>query len=113
MKELITRFLIGGMVVSLFALVSDLFQPKRFAGLFGAAPSVALATLTLTIISGGKLYASREARSMAVGAIAFFIYAFGVRQSLFHLKSPPLATTSLLLGAWLAAAFGMWAAFLR
>ena len=50
---------------------------------------------------------------MAVGAIAFFIYAFGVRQSLFHLKSPPLATTSLLLGAWLAAAFGMWAAFLR
>ena len=113
MKEFIVRFFIGGSVVSLFALISDLFQPKRFAGLFGAAPSVALATLALTAASRGKSYASLEARSMAVGAVAFFIYAFAVRECLFRLKSPPLATTSLLLGAWLAAAFGMWAAFLR
>jgi len=31
--------------VSAFAVIGDLFKPKSFGGLFGAAPSVALATL--------------------------------------------------------------------
>ena len=48
MKEIIFRFLMGGFVVSLFAASGDLLKPKSFAGLFGAAPSVALATLGLT-----------------------------------------------------------------
>jgi len=48
-----------------FAVLGDLFKPKTFAGLFGAAPSVALATLVLTISQKGKLYASIEARSEA------------------------------------------------
>lgn len=38
MTDLIIRFLIGGMVVSSFALLSEIFRPKSFAGLFGAAP---------------------------------------------------------------------------
>jgi uncharacterized membrane protein (GlpM family) len=42
--EIVLRFVIGGMVVSLFALLSDLLKPKSFAGLFEAAPSVALAS---------------------------------------------------------------------
>lgn len=41
--ELLWRFLIGGTVVSIFALLADVVRPKRLAGLFGAAPSVALA----------------------------------------------------------------------
>jgi hypothetical protein len=32
----------------------DVLKPKSFAGLFSAAPSVALATLPLTILSDGK-----------------------------------------------------------
>jgi Protein of unknown function (DUF3147) len=112
-KEIILRFIIGGAVVSAFALLSDLVQPKRFAGLFGAAPSVALATLTLTILSHGKVYAAVEARSMAAGAVAFLIYAFAVCQALFRLKLRPLAATSGLLILWIAAAFGLWAVCLR
>jgi hypothetical protein len=54
MKELILRFLIGGTLVSAFALIGDLLRPKSFAGLFGAAPSVALASLALTIETEGK-----------------------------------------------------------
>ena len=64
--EILLRALIGGLVVSAFALLGDLFQPKRFAGLFGAVPSVALASLGLAIASAGKLYVALEARSMAV-----------------------------------------------
>jgi Protein of unknown function (DUF3147) len=45
--DYLVRFVAGGVVVSLFAIVGDVLRPKSFAGLFGAAPSVALATLTL------------------------------------------------------------------
>ncbi len=39
MSELLIRFFIGGVIVSLFAMSSDALRPKSFAGLFGAAPS--------------------------------------------------------------------------
>ena len=42
--------------VSLFAVLGDLFEPKTFGGLFGAAPSVALATLALSIHAHGAAY---------------------------------------------------------
>ena len=72
MSQILVRFLVGGAVVSAFALIGDLLKPKSFAGLFGAAPSVALATLGLTVASEGASYAATEARSMMAGAVAFF-----------------------------------------
>src|SRR5215475_3331624 len=75
MLQIVFRFLVGGLVVSLFAALADTLKPKSFAGLFGAAPSVALATLGLTIAVDGKSYAAVEARSMLAGAAAFFLYA--------------------------------------
>jgi len=51
MMQLVIRFLVGGVIVSLFAVLGDVLQPKSFAGLFGAAPSVALATLALTMLT--------------------------------------------------------------
>ena len=75
MIQIAVRFLVGGAVVSMFAIIGDLLKPKSFAGLFGAAPSVALATLGLTVATEGTFYAATEARSMMGGAIAFFAYA--------------------------------------
>jgi hypothetical protein len=72
MSQILIRFLIGGAVVSVFAILGDLLKPKSFAGLFGAAPSVALATLGLTAASEGVSYAATEARSTVAGAVAFF-----------------------------------------
>jgi hypothetical protein len=69
----LTRFLLGGLIVSAFAVIGDVLRPKGFAGLFGAAPSVALATLTLTLLTEGKQYAALEARSMIAGALAFYL----------------------------------------
>ena len=54
------RFIVGGLIVSLFAVIGDVLRPKGFAGLFGAAPSVALATLALTVMADGKAYSWRE-----------------------------------------------------
>ena len=45
-------------MVSIFALIADVLRPKGFAGLFAAAPSIALATLGLTVASEDKLYAA-------------------------------------------------------
>jgi hypothetical protein len=35
MTEYVIRFLVGGAVVSAFAMLGDLLRPKSFAGLFG------------------------------------------------------------------------------
>ena len=75
MGELALRFLIGGTVVSLFAVLGEMLRPKSFAGLFGAAPSIALATLGLAVHKHGNEYAALESQSMIWGAAAFFVYA--------------------------------------
>jgi hypothetical protein len=113
MKEILLRMLLGGSLVSVFALLGDIFKPKRFAGLFGAAPSVALATLALTAETEGKLYAAMEARSMIGGAIAFFVYSSCVCWLMFRYKWPALVVTLLLMPVWMVTAFGIWFAFLR
>ena len=113
MKEILLRFVIGGAVVSGFAILGDVFKPKSFAGLFGAAPSVALATLTLTVVSDGRWYAAREARSMIVGAIAFFVYASLVSSVTMHRKWKALPVTSVLILAWFGVAFALWRLCLR
>lgn len=112
LKDLVIRFLIGGSVVSLFSVISDLFKPKTFAGLFGAAPSVALASLTLTVLSEGKDTAAIEARSMIIGAVALFIYASAL--SWVELRFRPPAAVVFLPGLllWFAAAVGLWYAIL-
>ena len=64
MTEYLVRFFIGGVVVSAFAMLGDVLRPKSFAGLFGAAPSVALGTLGIAIYLHGAPYAAIQARSM-------------------------------------------------
>jgi hypothetical protein len=112
-KEILLRALIGGVVVSAFALLGSVLKPMRFAGLFGAAPSVALASLGLTVASKGKIYASIQARSMVGGAVAFLVYAYCVCVVMMKYKPPAMATTTLLLFLWLATAFGVWLFWLR
>lgn len=113
MKEILLRFVIGGAVVSGFAILGELFKPKSFAGLFGAAPSVALATLTLTLASDSRWYAAREARSMIVGAVAFFVYASLVSSLTMHRKWKALPVTSGSVLVWLGVAFALWDVCLR
>ena len=61
----------GGILVVAFALVSEVLTPKRFAGLFSAAPSVALASLAITVAAKGHAEAVASARGMLIGAVAF------------------------------------------
>ncbi len=106
-KELLLRFVAGGVVVSLFAMIGAAVKPKSFAGLFGAAPSVALATISLTVLSKGKGYAAIESKSMILGAIAFLIYAYVVCRFLLRRETRVVPTTIFFLLAWLVCAIGL------
>lgn len=108
MGESVFRFLIGGAVVSVFAVLSEVFRPKSFAGLFNAAPSVALATLGFTIVRHGAQYAAAETRSMILGAVAFFCYAAAAAFVLMRWKPGALAATVSLIPLWFAVSFGLW-----
>ncbi len=112
MSQLVIRFIVGGVVVSTFALIGDLLKPKSFAGLFGAAPSVALATLSLTVKTDGTFHAATEARSMMAGALAFFLYASLVSLVMMRYKPKALWATIASFPVWFALAFGVWYAFL-
>jgi len=113
MIQIVFRFVVGGAVVSLFAVLGDALKPKSFAGLFGAAPSVALATMALTIATDGKTDAAAEARSMIVGACAFFVYACCCMRVMtkYALRATPVTIAGLAV--WLACALGGWFVFLR
>jgi hypothetical protein len=113
MIQVLIRFLVGGAVVSIFALIGDVLKPKSFAGLFGAAPSVALATLGLTVAAKGASYAAIEARSMIAGAIAFFIFASLVSWTLMRYPFRALWVTLGAMPLWFAVAFGLWSVALR
>ncbi len=106
--QILIRFLIGGAVVSIFAAIGDVLKPKSFAGLFGAAPSVALATLGLTLMGEGAPYAATECRSMIAGALAFFAYASFVSRIMMRRKSKALLSTMAAIPLWLGIAFGAW-----
>lgn len=111
--QILYRFLVGGAIVSAFSLLGGLFRQRSFAGLFSAAPSVALATLSLTILHQGSHYASIESRSMIAGATAFFVYACAVTLILARYSTKTLPTTSVCLVLWLGTSLGLWFVFLR
>lgn len=70
---LAARAALGGTLVVVFALIGEVVKPKRFAGLFGAAPSVALANLGLVVIVQGTPTAVLESKAMIGGAVAMIV----------------------------------------
>ncbi len=112
LTEYLVRFLIGGLIVSAFSVLGDLFSPKSFAGLFAAAPSVALATLTLAARSDGIVFAADEARSMMLGAAALLVYSQLCAWWLMRRKPSSVAAALGALPAWFAVAFALCAPLL-
>jgi uncharacterized membrane protein (GlpM family) len=111
--QILFRFIIGGLVVSLFAAFGDAVKPKSFAGLFAAAPSVAMATLGLTIMTEGKLFVAAETRSMIFGALSLFLYAAAAIRLMMKYKLDAAPAAISALAVWMICALGTWYALLR
>jgi Protein of unknown function (DUF3147) len=111
--ELAIRFVLGGAVVAAFAVLGDCLTPKRFAGIFAAAPSVALASLALAYLNKGSGYTALEGRSMIAGALALMAYAALVSRLLTVRKWHPVVASATAWLVWLGIAYGIWAGVLR
>ena len=87
--------------------------PKSFAGLFAAAPSIALATLVLTLSQKGAPFVAIQGRSMIVGASALAAYSWtvGVLLKKFLLSSGAAAMAALVV--WFVVALGVSAALFQ
>jgi hypothetical protein len=105
--DYVLRFFIGGLIVSLFAVTADVLRPKSFAGLFSAAPSVALATLSLPFLKHGGGYVAIEGRSMLLGALALGVYSLVVCQLLMRAHWSALKATAAALTVWIVVAVGL------
>jgi hypothetical protein len=106
--ELAFRFLLGGVVVSIFAAIAEMWDPKTFAGIFGAAPSVAIATLALTFHRRGGSYVATEGRSMVIGALALLAYSAACVAVAKWKRFPIGLGAAAAWTIWAAAALGLW-----
>jgi hypothetical protein len=107
MLEYASRFLAGGLAVVAFAALGDILRPKSFAGLFGAAPSIALATLVITIMQNGASFAAMEGQSMIFGAFALAAYCWTVCVLLKRFELLSRTATAAAFVVWLGVAFGL------
>ena len=108
MSDLLIRGLVGGAIVSVFAMLGDALKPKSFSGLFGAAPSVALTSLALGYRSRGAPYIATEAGWMVAGTAAFAVYAWIVCRVLVTGRHSVRLVASASLAAWLMIALSIW-----
>lgn len=104
------KALAGGTLVVAFAVLGHVLRPKWFAGLFSAAPSVALASLIVTVADKGHHDAAASALGMIFGAFGFVVFALCVRALLGRMHA--VAASAISCAVWLAVAVGSYAAAL-
>lgn len=100
----VVQALAGGLLVVVFALLGQALEPKRLAGIFSAAPSIAIAGLVVTVVALGDGPASRAALGMLLGAAGFVAFSVVVRPLVARMS----AALASLLGccAWVLVAVG-------
>jgi hypothetical protein len=103
----VAKFVLGGGLVCLFALIAEVCQPKRFAGIFSAAPSVLLSGLAVTLLVQGSSIAVLTAEGATVGALGMVAYCLGAVPATRHFKA--LGGAALGLLAWFGVTFGFYA----
>jgi hypothetical protein len=106
--EVLAKTTLGGLLVVAFALVAHTLSPKRFAGVFAAAPSVALASLAMTGAFDGSADARRSCIGMIAGAAGFVVY--GLVAPVAMRRWGPVQGSVVALGGWTAVAAAFFAA---
>jgi hypothetical protein len=102
------KALSGGLAGGGFSLVGRAGHPKRFAGIFAAAPSVALASLALTVVVRGPEATVPYAQGMLIGSAGMFAYCLA---SLFLINRFHALVGSILAWlVWFAVAGGLYLA---
>jgi hypothetical protein len=105
------RGLAGGILVVVFALIGEVVTPKAFSGLFSAAPSVAVASLAITVVAEGAGRARQDSIGMVVGGLAMIACCVLAAVAVPRLRA--LGGSAAAWVAWPAVALGLyWAVFI-
>jgi uncharacterized membrane protein (GlpM family) len=102
----VAKTLLGGALVLVFAALSETLKPKRFAGILGAAPSVAIASLAVGAAAKGPADQAHAAQTMIAGAVALAAYAAVAVWALRRFGTSKGAAVSGV--AWVAVAAGLY-----
>ena len=105
------RSLAGGLAVVAFSLLGQAGHPKRFAGLFSAAPAVAIASLAMTVITKRAAGALPYAQGMLIGSAGMVAYCLVLLFLIARLHA--LLGSILAWLAWFAVAGGLYLAIGR
>jgi hypothetical protein len=100
--EIAAKAMLGGVLVVLFAVLSEMVAPKRFAGIFSAAPSVALASLSITLITKSRHDVALAGAGMILGTLALLCYCLVAVPALQRFGALKGAEAALVV--WLAVA---------
>jgi len=105
------RALLGGVLVVGFALIGEMVTPKAFAGLFSAAPSVAVASLAITVVADNTHKARQASTGMVVGGIGMVACCVLAAVAVPRLQARLGSAMAWL--AWAVVALGLyWAVFI-
>ena len=103
---IVAKTLFGGVLVLVFAALSETLKPKRFAGILAAAPSVAIAGLAVGALSKGPADQAHAAQTMIAGAVALAVYAAVATFTL--RRFGPLKGAAVAGLAWIVVAVGLY-----
>ncbi|WP_214105497.1 DUF3147 family protein [Acrocarpospora catenulata] len=103
---IVARGLLGGLLVMVFAMAGETVTPKRFAGIFAAAPAVALAGMTVTVLDQGSRPLAESALGMIAGSVALVAYCAVAVPLVRSLGA--LAGSVTALAVWAAVAGAGW-----
>jgi hypothetical protein len=98
----------GGLAVLAFSLIGQAGRPKRFAGLFAAAPSVAVASLAVTVLGKGAPGTVPYATGMLIGSAGMLAYCLTSLYLVERLHA--LAGSIVSWVAWFVVAGGLYLA---
>lgn len=99
--EVVLKAIAGGVLVVVFALLAEGLAPKRFAGILAAAPSIALASLVVTLLMKDAFDARSASAGMVAGALGFVTY--GLLAPVLMARIGSIKGAALALLGWFAA----------
>jgi hypothetical protein len=89
-----------------FSLIAEVLSPKAFSGSFSTAPSVAFASLALTVSFESVEKAQLESIGMVLGGIGMVVSCAGVTVAIPRFKGTSIVIVSWV--AWAIAAVGLY-----
>jgi uncharacterized membrane protein (GlpM family) len=109
--SLVVKALVGGLLVVVFSLIGESVKPRHLAGIASAAPSIALASLAITLLVSGIDKARNLSTGMIAGAVALIAWCLVAGYTVKRFGAFKGAAAATLV--WFGIALALWAAILR